>query len=103
MSEVGEHQAGAAGLAGDAAEGAVAHVVAADCRKAAAAVAAMLGAAARPSEAIDRAIEIGLLEPAYVQSLLEDHFAGRADNSHHIWCLLTLVLWHEKFMSARAE
>jgi hypothetical protein len=48
-----------------------------------------------------RVRDTGLLAPDFVQSLLDQHFAGLADNSHQIWCLLTLVLWHEKFMSAR--
>lgn len=41
---------------------------------------------------------MGVLDPYIVDKLLEDHFAGRADNSHQIWCLLTLALWWKTFL-----
>jgi asparagine synthase (glutamine-hydrolysing) len=40
-----------------------------------------------------RITDMGILDPGVVQSLLEDHFENRADNSYRIWCLLTLSLW----------
>ena len=43
--------------------------------------------------------EMGLFEPSVVRKLLEDHFARRRENSHRIWCLLTLALWWRTFMS----
>jgi asparagine synthase (glutamine-hydrolysing) len=39
----------------------------------------------------------GLLDERVVTALLDDHFEERADNSHQIWCLLTLVIWLEQF------
>ncbi len=44
-----------------------------------------------------RARETGLLDESVVTGLLDDHFHERADNSHQIWCLLTLVLWLDQF------
>jgi len=46
-----------------------------------------------------RAIEdTGLLNAKYVGELLNGHFDGSSDNSHQIWCVLTLVLWYDQFM-----
>jgi len=42
--------------------------------------------------------DMGVLEPKTVGRLLEDHFCGRADNSHKIWGLLTLALWWKRFL-----
>jgi len=41
--------------------------------------------------------EIGILYPPTVQQLLEGHFSGQVDNSYQIWCLLTLVVWWQRF------
>lgn len=45
--------------------------------------------------------DMGLLDSRAVDELLNDHFANRADNSHQIWCLLTLVLWWQQFIKQR--
>ena len=46
----------------------------------------------------DRVIrQMGILEPTAVQKLLDDHFSGKSENSHQIWCLLTLSLWWQQF------
>lgn len=45
---------------------------------------------------------IGLLDSRVVERLLGDHFAGRADYSHQIWCLLVLVLWLKQFVEGRS-
>jgi asparagine synthase (glutamine-hydrolysing) len=42
--------------------------------------------------------EIGLFDPQVVNTLLHDHFQETADNSHQLWCLLTLVLWWGQFI-----
>jgi asparagine synthase (glutamine-hydrolysing) len=42
--------------------------------------------------------DIGLLDPQAVNQLLQDHFQEKADNSHQIWCLLTLTLWWGQFI-----
>jgi asparagine synthase (glutamine-hydrolysing) len=49
----------------------------------------------------DSVRDLGLLDPPAVDSLLRDHFQGRADNSHQIWCLLVLVLWFRRFVRNR--
>lgn len=46
----------------------------------------------------ERIQETGILEYNVVSKLLADHFNNRMDYSHHIWCLLTFVLWWEKFI-----
>lgn len=46
----------------------------------------------------DRLREMGILNPAAVETILRDHFEERADNSHQIWGLLSLVLWWEQFV-----
>jgi len=42
-------------------------------------------------------IDIGLFNFQAIEKLLEVHFNGNADNSHQIWCLLTLSLWLQRF------
>jgi asparagine synthase (glutamine-hydrolysing) len=44
--------------------------------------------------------QMGILEPIAVQKLLDDHFAGKVENSHQIWCLLTLSLWWQQFQDS---
>ena len=52
----------------------------------------------------DRAVnQMGILDPAAVEKVLNDHFSGRAENSHKIWCLLTLVLWWQQFLIGHNE
>ena len=46
--------------------------------------------------------DMGFLSPGVVQSLLDDHFAGRAENSYRIWCLLTLSLWWRQIIEGHA-
>ena len=48
-----------------------------------------------------RVREIGLFDHRVVERLLSEHFSGKADNSFHIWCLLTLVLWWGQFIDKR--
>jgi asparagine synthase (glutamine-hydrolysing) len=42
--------------------------------------------------------DIGVLDAAEVERVTRDHLEGRADNSHQIWCLLTLSLWWQQFL-----
>jgi asparagine synthase (glutamine-hydrolysing) len=42
--------------------------------------------------------DMGWFDETVVETLLQNHFTGRADNSHQIWCLLTLSLWWQQFM-----
>ncbi|MEM4724710.1 MAG: asparagine synthase (glutamine-hydrolyzing) [Candidatus Hadarchaeum sp.] len=46
---------------------------------------------------------MGILDVQTTQELLRDHFNGRADNSHQIWCLLTLALWWHQFIEGRSS
>ena len=39
----------------------------------------------------------GFFEPGVVTRLIDDHVAGRADNSRKIWALLTFSLWFDNY------
>jgi asparagine synthase (glutamine-hydrolysing) len=41
----------------------------------------------------------GYLDPAAVGRVLDDHVAGRRDNSRGLWGLLALTLWHEEHVA----
>jgi len=43
----------------------------------------------------------GLLNSQFIERLVQDHFDGKSDNSHHIWCLLVLILWFEQFVAGK--
>ncbi|MCH7825329.1 MAG: asparagine synthase (glutamine-hydrolyzing) [Acidobacteria bacterium] len=43
----------------------------------------------------ERVLERGILEPAFVQRLMDTHFSGRRDLSDRIYSLLVLEVWHE--------
>ena len=45
-----------------------------------------------------RARERGIIDPAAVERLLDDHAAGRADGGDRIWSLLNLELWYRTFI-----
>ena len=45
---------------------------------------------------------MGWFEPRVVEKLLRDHYEEHADNSHQIWCLLTLSLWWTQFIQGAA-
>jgi asparagine synthase (glutamine-hydrolysing) len=47
--------------------------------------------------------DIGLFNSQSVEHLLRQHFEKKADNSHQIWCLLTLVLWWQLFISHKEK
>jgi asparagine synthase (glutamine-hydrolysing) len=49
----------------------------------------------------ERLRAMGLIHPPAVEHLLRMHFDGRADNSHQIWCLLTLSLWWQQFIEGK--
>ena len=46
--------------------------------------------------------EMGWFDERVVATLLQNHFSGRADNSHQIWCLLTLSLWWQQFIQGES-
>jgi len=39
----------------------------------------------------------GFFNPRYVRELIEDHVAGKADYSRHLWGLLLFTLWYERY------
>lgn len=47
--------------------------------------------------------EMGIIDSQIVAKLLDDHFQERADNSHQIWCIMTLVLWWQQFFAKEAQ
>jgi asparagine synthase (glutamine-hydrolysing) len=47
--------------------------------------------------------QIGILDSKVVNGLLKEHLEKQADHSHHIWCLLTLVLWWAQYIEGREE
>jgi asparagine synthase (glutamine-hydrolysing) len=44
----------------------------------------------------------GFFEPSSITTLLDDHEAGRADNSRKIWALLTFAVWFDRYGAGRA-
>jgi len=44
----------------------------------------------------------GLLEPATVTRLLDEHLAGSADHGRRVWALVQLQLWHRRWVAAAA-
>lgn len=49
-----------------------------------------------------RTVERGIVEPAYVQVLLDEHERGRRDHSAPLWSLLMLELWYRTFADVSA-
>jgi asparagine synthase (glutamine-hydrolysing) len=45
--------------------------------------------------------QMGIFNVRTVEEILRNHFAGQADNSHQIWCLLTLVHWWSRFIEGQ--
>jgi asparagine synthase (glutamine-hydrolysing) len=43
----------------------------------------------------------GLVEPAAVSRLVDEHRRGRADHKSVLYCLLELSEWHRAFIEAR--
>jgi asparagine synthase (glutamine-hydrolysing) len=41
-----------------------------------------------------RLVEEGIFEPAFMQRLLNEHLAGRANHDFRLWILLNLEVWH---------
>jgi len=44
----------------------------------------------------------GLFNPDYVRQIIDDHLAGRRDNSRPIWGLTNFMLWHDALHSTRS-
>jgi asparagine synthase (glutamine-hydrolysing) len=46
----------------------------------------------------DRIAERGLFRPEAVQSLVDDHHAGRRDNGRALWGLLNYMMWLDLYI-----
>jgi asparagine synthase (glutamine-hydrolysing) len=46
----------------------------------------------------EKAMQRGLLAPASVKRLVEEHTVGERDYSHQLWTLLMLELWFNRFI-----
>ena len=57
---------------------------------------------ARDALSADTLRRQGFFEPGPVTRLLDDHVAGRADNSRKIWALLTFSLWYDRYADGSA-
>lgn len=44
----------------------------------------------------------GIVEPAYITLLLDEHERGRRDHSSMLWALFVLELWHQKYVDQAA-
>lgn len=44
----------------------------------------------------DRLARLGIINPQYCKTLLDEHLNGTRDNNRQIWTVLSLVLWLEK-------
>jgi asparagine synthase (glutamine-hydrolysing) len=45
-----------------------------------------------------RTLERGYFEPKFVRSMLDEHARGRRDQSHPLWILWMLELWHRRYI-----
>lgn len=46
----------------------------------------------------DSARQLGFFRPSVVETMLEDHRAGRADYAYRLWALLMFELWRQRWM-----
>jgi asparagine synthase (glutamine-hydrolysing) len=49
-----------------------------------------------------RALDRGLLDPAFVRRLAEEHRGGSADHGARLWLLLNLELWQRIFLEGES-
>jgi len=43
--------------------------------------------------------KIGFLNQSYINTIIDDHLEGRAENSRQIWALVALVNWYQNYVS----
>lgn len=46
-------------------------------------------------------VAAGVFRPAPIQSLVDEHMAGRVDHSYRLWLLLGLEIWHDIYIEGR--
>ncbi len=44
-----------------------------------------------------RFVELGIFEQTYIDTLLDEHIAGKIDHNYRIWILLNLEIWHRLY------
>jgi len=40
----------------------------------------------------------GYFSPVYVERLVREHLAGKANHSHQLWALMVFQKWHDLYM-----
>ena len=55
----------------------------------------------RAAIAESRLVEAGIFQRPYMQSLLDEHVAGRSDHNFRLWILLNLELWHRLYLEGQ--
>ena len=48
-----------------------------------------------------RSIKRGYFNPNEITKLVNNHISGKIDYAHHLWTLLILELWHQRFLDNR--
>ncbi len=51
----------------------------------------------------ERLTRDGILRPQAVEALLDDHFAGRADNRKKLWTLIMFQKWHDRWARSNLQ
>jgi asparagine synthase (glutamine-hydrolysing) len=46
----------------------------------------------------DSARQLGYFRPSVVETMLDDHCAGRSDHAYRLWALLMFELWRQRWM-----
>ncbi len=44
-----------------------------------------------------RFVDSGIFDGTYINRLLEEHIAGKADHNYRIWILINLEIWHRLY------
>ena len=45
--------------------------------------------------------DLGIFNPGYVASMIDDHLQNRENHSHRLWALILFHLWHDHFVLGR--
>jgi asparagine synthase (glutamine-hydrolysing) len=44
-----------------------------------------------------RFVELGIFQPSYLQSIMEQHVSGAADHNYRLWILINLEIWYRMY------
>lgn len=50
---------------------------------------------------IERVTRRGYFQPDYVQRLVQEHLAGKANHSHRLWALMVFEIWHQMYLDEK--